>query len=67
VEDQERTIRRTAPIEQRVDAIRAAFDERGMHATEGVAESHPTPAPSSRRADDADLELFHQWLEGLKK
>jgi len=36
-------------------------------ATEGVAESHPTPAPSSRRADDADLELFHQWLEGLKK
>ena len=38
MEDQERTIRRTASIEQRVDAIQAAFDERGMHATEGVAE-----------------------------
>ena len=38
MEDQERTIRRTASIEQRVDAIQAAFDERGMNATEGVAE-----------------------------
>jgi len=36
-------------------------------ATAGAVESHPMPAPSSRRADDADLELFHQWLEGLKK
>src|SRR6185437_81365 len=35
--------------------------------TAGAVESHPMPAPSSRRADDADLELFHQWLEGLKK
>ena len=36
-------------------------------AAEGGAESHATPSPSVRRADDADLELFHQWLEGLKK
>ena len=35
--------------------------------TAGAVESHPMPAPSARRADDADLELFHQWLEGLKK
>ncbi|HEX6806820.1 MAG TPA: tetratricopeptide repeat protein [Gemmatimonadaceae bacterium] len=36
-------------------------------AAEGGAESHAAPSPSVRRADDADLELFHQWLEGLKK
>lgn len=36
-------------------------------AAEGGAESHDAPSPSVRRADDADLELFHQWLEGLKK
>ena len=38
MEDQERTIPRTASIEQRVDAIQAAFDERGMKAAEGVVE-----------------------------
>lgn len=36
-------------------------------APEGGAESRATSSPSARRADDADLELFHQWLEGLKK
>lgn len=36
-------------------------------ATETGAESHAAPSPTARRADDADLELFHQWLEGLKK
>jgi len=36
-------------------------------APEGGAESRSTSSPSARRADDADLELFHQWLEGLKK
>lgn len=37
---------------------------------EGAAESASAPAaspPAARRGDDADLELFHQWLEGLKK
>jgi nitrile hydratase subunit alpha len=36
--DQERAIRSTAPMEQRVDAIQAAFDERGMKAAEAVDE-----------------------------
>lgn len=36
-------------------------------AAEGGVEPHPAPSPAARRADDADLELFHQWLEGLKK
>ncbi len=31
-------IKRTASVTERVDAIQAAFDERGMHATEAVAE-----------------------------
>ena len=31
-------IQRTAPVEQRVDAIQAAFDERGLNATEAVEE-----------------------------
>ena len=34
--EQERAIRSTASMEQRVDAIQAAFDERGMKAAEGV-------------------------------
>lgn len=38
------------------------------HATpEAGRESRSTPSAPARRADDADLELFHQWLEGLKK
>lgn len=38
------------------------------HATpEAGHESRSTPSAPARRADDADLELFHQWLEGLKK
>ena len=36
--DQDSVIRRTATVEQRVDALQAAFDERGMKATEAVAE-----------------------------
>ena len=37
---------------------------------EGAAERASAPGstpPAARRGDDADLELFHQWLEGLKK
>jgi nitrile hydratase len=36
--DDEPVVRRTAPVERRVDAIQAAFDERGMNATEAVKE-----------------------------
>jgi nitrile hydratase len=36
--DSERVIRPTASVEQRVDAIQAALDERGMKASEAVAE-----------------------------
>ncbi len=36
--DSERVIRPTATMEQRVDAIQAALDERGMKAAEAVAE-----------------------------
>ena len=36
--DQDRVIRGTASVEQRVDAIQAALDERGMKATEAVEE-----------------------------
>ena len=32
----ERVVRRTAPVEQRVDAIQQALDERGMNASEAV-------------------------------
>jgi nitrile hydratase len=35
---QEPALRRTATVEQRVDAIQAAFDERGFNATQAVAE-----------------------------
>jgi len=38
VDDQQRTTRSNAAMEQRVDAIQAAFDERGLKAAEGVAE-----------------------------
>ena len=38
MDDQQRTTRSNAAMEQRVDAIQAAFDERGMKAAEGVAE-----------------------------
>ena len=36
--DDVRVVKRTAPVEARVDAIQAALDERGFKATEGVAE-----------------------------
>lgn len=36
--DHDPVIQRTAPLEQRVDAIQAALDERGMKATEAVDE-----------------------------
>src|ERR1700675_2795399 len=36
--DQDPVIRRTASVEQRVDALQAALDERGMKATEAVEE-----------------------------
>ena len=36
--DQDPVIRRTTSMEQRVDAIQAALDERGMKATEAVEE-----------------------------
>jgi nitrile hydratase len=36
--DHDSVIQRTAPLEQRVDAIQAALDERGMKATEAVLE-----------------------------
>src|SRR5260221_11439715 len=36
--DSERVIRPTATMEQRVDAIQAALDERGMNAADAVAE-----------------------------
>jgi nitrile hydratase len=36
--DDDRAIQRTAPIEQRLNSIQAAFDERGMNATEAVDE-----------------------------
>ena len=36
--DQNPVIRRTAPVERRVDAIQQALDERGMKATEAVEE-----------------------------
>jgi nitrile hydratase len=36
--DQDRVVHATASIEQRVDAIQAALDERGMKATEAVEE-----------------------------
>jgi len=35
----ETVVQRTAPVEQRVDAIQALFDERGMKATEAIEES----------------------------
>jgi hypothetical protein len=51
------------------------FDE--FFSSQNAAHSEPAPesgtdhasAPpvAARRADDGDLELFHQWLEGLKK
>ena len=37
-DDKDRIIQRTAPVEQRVDALQAAFDERGMKATQAVEE-----------------------------
>jgi nitrile hydratase len=36
--DQDAVIRRTAPVEHRVDAIQAALEERGLKATEAVEE-----------------------------
>ena len=36
--DQDRVVHATASIEQRVDAIQAALDERGMQATEAIEE-----------------------------
>lgn len=36
--DQDRVIQRTASLEQRVDAVQAALDERGMKATQAVEE-----------------------------
>jgi len=36
--DQDRVVQATASVEQRVDAIQAALDERGMKATEAVEE-----------------------------
>ena len=36
-------------------------------APESGTDQSPAPPVAERRADDADLELFHQWLEGLKK
>ena len=36
-------------------------------AADGSPEPRSAPPVAARRADDADLELFHQWLEGLKK
>ena len=36
--DQDLVIQRTAPMEQRVDALQAALDARGMNATQAVAE-----------------------------
>ena len=42
-------------------------DAHSNAAAEGGVEPQPAPSPAARRADDADLELFHQWLEGLKK
>ena len=36
--DQDRVVQATASMEQRVDAIQAALDERGMKASEGVEE-----------------------------
>ena len=36
--DQQRVVRRTASVEQRVDAVQAALDERGLKASEAVEE-----------------------------
>ena len=36
--DRDRVIRRTAPVERRVDAIQAVLDERGLDATQAVEE-----------------------------
>jgi len=36
--DQQRVVQRTASVEQRVDAVQAALDERGMKASEAVEE-----------------------------
>ena len=36
--NQDPVIQRTAPVERRADAIQAAFDERGLNATQAVAE-----------------------------
>jgi nitrile hydratase len=36
--EQQPALRRTATVEQRVDAIQAAFDERGLNASQAVAE-----------------------------
>jgi len=36
--DQDRVVRSTASVEQRVEAIQAALDERGLEASNGVAE-----------------------------
>jgi nitrile hydratase len=38
MQDNDRAVQRTAPVERRVDAIQAALDERGLHATEAVEE-----------------------------
>jgi nitrile hydratase len=36
--DEDRVLQRTAPVEQRVDAIRQAFDARGMNASPAIEE-----------------------------
>jgi len=52
--DQNPVIRRTAPVERRVDAIQQALDERGMNATDAVekltelAEEHWIPQNGAR-------------------
>jgi tetratricopeptide (TPR) repeat protein len=53
----------------------ATFDEffsardagQSASAPESASDQPAAPSVTARRADDADLELFHQWLEGLKK
>ncbi|HKV50535.1 MAG TPA: tetratricopeptide repeat protein [Gemmatimonadaceae bacterium] len=40
---------------------------RSEPAPESGTDQGSAPPAAARRADDADLELFHQWLEGLKK
>ncbi len=56
---------------ERSPSTNVSFDEffsrRDGEAAGGESGEAPPPAPQNPKGDDNDLELFHAWLEGLKK